>query len=87
MQPFLIVIGGRGWFRIRIGEWVPVLDGRLQSCVPSVVNGVRGRFIASVKTKVRVNGFNVETEDLSPLTSNDEGESDIGTKCVPEDIG
>ena len=55
--------------------------------MPSVVNGVRGRFIASVKTKVRVNGFNVETEDLSPLTSNDEGESDIGTKCVPEDIG
>ena len=54
--------------------------------MPSVVNGVRGRFIASVKTKVRVNGFNVEADDLLALVGNNEGEGDIGTKGVPEDV-
>ena len=39
-----------------------------------------------MKTKVGVNRFNVETDDLLPLTSDDEGESNIGTKSVPEDI-
>ena len=86
-QSCLIVIGSGGWFRIRIREWVPVLDGRLWSCVPGVINGVRGQLISATKTKVGVDGFDVETEYLSVLAGNDKGKSDVGTKRVPENIG
>ena len=54
--------------------------------MPGIVNGVRGRFISAMKTKVRVDGFNVEAGDLSALVGNDEGKGDVGTKCVPEDV-
>ena len=55
--------------------------------MPGVVNGVRGRLISAMKTKVGVDGFDVETEDLSVLAGNDKGKSDVGTKRVPENIG
>ena len=39
-----------------------------------------------MKTKVGVDGLNVKADDLSALVGNNEGEGDIGTKCVPENI-
>ena len=36
--------------------------------------------------KVGVDGFDVEANNLSALVGNDEGESDIGTEGVPEDV-
>ena len=39
-----------------------------------------------MKTKVRVNGFDVEADDLSALAGNNEGEGNVGTEGVPEDV-
>ena len=36
--------------------------------------------------KVRVDGFDVEANDLSALVGNNEGKSDVGTEGVPKDI-
>ena len=62
LWPYLVV-----WCRSRlgviivvIGEGVPVLDGRLRSSVPGIVNRVRGQFVSATETKVGVNGFDVE---------------------------
>ena len=36
--------------------------------------------------KVRVDGFDVEADNLLVLASDDEGEGDVGTEGVPEDV-
>ena len=67
-------------------EGVPVLSRSLWSCVPSIVNRVRGGLVSAAKTKVGVDGLDVECDDFSALVSDDEGKGDIGTKHVPEDV-
>ena len=54
--------------------------------MPSVVNGVRGGLVSAAKTKVGVNRLDVECNNFSSLASDDEGEGDVGTEGVPEDV-
>ena len=58
------------WF---VGKGIPVLNWRLWGCVPGVVDGVRGQFISTMETVVRVDGFDVESEQFSLLVCDDEG--------------
>ena len=40
-----------------------------------------------METKVGIDRLNVECEDLMLATSESKGESDVGTKGVPKDVG
>ena len=37
--------------------------------------------------EVRINGFNMESDDFTMALSDDEGEGDVGAEGVPEDVG
>ena len=74
------------WCRCFVGKGIPILGRRLRCSIPGVVNGVRGRFVAAMETIVRVDGFDVECEEFSFLTSDDEGQGGVGAEDVPEDV-
>ena len=54
--------------------------------MPSIINGMGGRFVSAVETIVGVNRLNVECEELSFLMRDDEGYGGVGTEDVPEDV-
>ena len=60
-------------YRCFVRKRVPVLSRGLWCGVPSIVDRVRGRFITTAETIIGVDRFNVECEEFSFLTRNDEG--------------
>ena len=56
--------------------------------MPSVVNDWIGScFVSSVEMEIGIDGFDVESNDFTTMLSEHEGESNVGTKGVPENVG
>ena len=51
-----------------------------------IVGGVQSQFITAAKTIVGVNRLDVECEEFSFLTSDDEGQGGVGAENIPEDV-